>query len=91
MPENYLIDITLPICLNVNVCHISLNFAGYPVTMSLFILMETEEQNVKRHKKYGITILLVGCTRHVHELNVKLQEKEELVFYDNKKPFRMKL
>jgi hypothetical protein len=75
LPENNIIDMTLLFFLNVNVCHITLNFAGYPVTMSLFIFVETEEHNVKRHKKYEMASLLVYGTRHRRESNVKLQEK----------------
>jgi hypothetical protein len=91
LARKLIIDIALLFFLNVNICHITLNFAGYPVTMSLFIFMETEEQNVKRHKKYEMATLLVVGTRHLHELSVKLQAKEELIFYDNMKAFRMKL
>jgi len=53
--------------------------------------MENEQQNIKRRKKYGIATLLVDGARHLHELNVKLQENEELMFYDNMRAFRMKL
>jgi len=53
--------------------------------------METEEQNVKGYKKYGTATLLVDGARRLHELNVKLQENEELMFYDNMGAFRMKL
>ena len=53
--------------------------------------MEIEEQNVKRHKKYEVAKLSVDGTRHLHEFNEKLHEKEELIFYDNLKAFRMKL
>ena len=55
------------------------------------LFMETEEQNVKRHKKYGMATLLFDGARHLHELNVKLQENVELMFYDNMRTFRMKL
>ena len=91
LPENCIVDIALLFFLNVYVSHITLNFAGYPVTMSLFIFMETKEQNVKRHNKYGMVKLLVAGARHLHELNVKVQGKDELIFYDNMKAFRMKL
>ena len=91
MPENYIIDIALLFFLNVNVCRITLNFADYPVTVLLFIFVETEEQDVKRHKKYGMATLLIDGTRHLHELNVKLQEYEELIFYDSMTAFRMEL
>jgi hypothetical protein len=37
--------------------------------------METGEQIFKRHMKYGMATLLVDGTRHLHELNVKLQKR----------------
>jgi len=77
LPENYINDIALIFFLNVNVCHITLNFAGYSVTMLLFIFMETGEQNFKRHRKNGMATLLVDGTRHLHELNVKLPKKRK--------------
>ena len=80
LPENYVISITLLFFLLLTaymiVWPIALNFAGYPVKISLFIFLETEEQNnVKRYRKYGRATFLVDGTRHLHELNVKIQEK----------------